>query len=322
MIQTTELPPTATQEFAFTRTLDASVQQVWRAFTKPEHLRHWWGPKGCAIEIAQFDLQPGGKFVYCMRFPGGRAMWGRFVFREIAAPNRLVWINSFSDQNGGLTSNPYIPGWPLETLTTVALSEHGGKTTLSLTATPINCTEEERTTFIGGFESMTKGFGGTFDQLAEYLPKAGVETGDSSGRELTSTRVFDAPRDLVFRMWTEAEHVAKWWGPNGFRNTIHEMDVRPGGQWRIIMHGPGGVDYPNLHVYVDIVAPQRLVLEHQSEPRFRMTVLFADKGGKTEVSVRMLFESAEVRDRTVKKFHAAEGLEQTLNRLGEELARQ
>ena len=321
MIETTEHPKT--QAFAIARTFDATIHQVWNAFTRPEHLRHWWGPKGCSIDISQFDLRPGGKFVYSMTFPGGRVMWGRFVFRQIAAPHRLVWVNSFSDRDGGVTPNPYIPGWPLETLTTVEFAEKNGKTTLSLTATPINCTEEELNTFMGAAESMNKGFAGTFDQLADYLPEMETKAvEDTSTREITSTRIFDAPRDLVFRLWTEPGHVVKWWGPNGFRTTIHKMDVRPNGEWVFTMHGPDGRDYPNHKVFLELVPPERIVYDHVSGPAHRMTVLFADLEGKTEVSVRLVFPTAKLRDHVVKEFNAAVGLEQTLNRLGDELARQ
>jgi len=125
MIETAARPAIG-REFALTRTFDAALEQVWHAFTRPEHLKHWWGPRGCAIEIAQFDFRPGGKFVYCMSFPGGRTMWGRFVFEEIEAPHRLVWINSFSNEQGGVNRNPYDPAWPLETLTAVHLAEQGG----------------------------------------------------------------------------------------------------------------------------------------------------------------------------------------------------
>ena len=166
-----------------------------------------------------------------------------------------------------MNRNPYDSAWPLETLTAVHLAEQGGKTTLSLTATPIHCTEAERITFVGGIESMTDGFGGTFDQLADYLPKVKAEDEeDSSDRELTATRIFDAPRELVFKMWTEAGHVTKWWGPDGFRTTIQRMDVRPGGEWRFIMHGPDGRDYINHKVFKEIVPPERIVYDHVSGP--------------------------------------------------------
>jgi len=83
------------------------------------------------------------------------------------------------------------------------------------------------------------------------------------------------------------------------------------------MHGPDGVDYQNKVVYIEIVKPERLVYSHVSAPQFQMTVTFADDGGKTKLTARMLFESAELRDRTIKAVGAVEGLKQTLGRLGE-----
>src|SRR5437763_2857329 len=113
-----------------------------------------------------------------------------------------------------------------------------------------------------------------------------------AANEIAATRVFDAPRELVWKMWTDPRHVIHWWGPNGFTNTIHEMDVRPGGDWRFVMHGPDGTDYPNHNVYVEVTPPERLVLDHVSSPRFRMTATFEDLGGRrTRLGVRMGFES-------------------------------
>jgi uncharacterized protein YndB with AHSA1/START domain len=140
-----------------------------------------------------------------------------------------------------------------------------------------------------------------------------------SSREIVATRVFDAPRELVFQTWIDPKHISNWWGPRGFRTTTHEMDVRPGGVWRHTMHGPDGTDYPNETVYVEIAKPERLVYDHVSPPKFRTTVTFLDQAGKTEVTVRMLFESAELRDQVALKYGAVEGLNQTLERLGEEL---
>lgn len=138
-------------------------------------------------------------------------------------------------------------------------------------------------------------------------------------REILATRTFDAPRELVFRMWTDPKHIVKWWGPKGFTTTMQEMNVKPGGAWQFVMHGPDGADYLNKNVYVEIVEPERLVYDHTSTPKFRMTVTFASRGAKTEVGVQMLFESAELRDSTVKTFGAIEGLSQTLDRLTERL---
>ena len=146
---------------------------------------------------------------------------------------------------------------------------------------------------------------------------SGSAPADTSDREIVVTRVFDAPRALVFEAWTDPKHLAHWWGPNGFTLTTHQLDFRPGGTWRSVMHGPDGRDYQNEVVYVEIAEPERLVYRHVSAPHFQMTVTFADDGGKTKITARMLFETAELRDKTIKAVGAVEGLKQTLGRLGE-----
>jgi uncharacterized protein YndB with AHSA1/START domain len=162
-------------EFAISRTFDASRDRVWSAFTSAAALAQWWGPKGSKIRVIKLDFRPGGIFHYAMAFQAGHDMYGRFIYREIAAPERLVFINSFSDPEGGITRAPFpqLEGkWPLEVLNTVTLTEQAGKTTISLRGGPINATEEERKMFAGMADSMRQGFGGTFDQLDAYLAKA------------------------------------------------------------------------------------------------------------------------------------------------------
>jgi uncharacterized protein YndB with AHSA1/START domain len=162
---------TAPEEFVISRTFDAPRELVWKAFTDPEHMKNWWGPKGFAVRAARMDLRPGGSYHYCMRSPDGRDMWGKFGYREIVAPERIVFVNSFSDEKGGLTRHPMSPTWPLEMLSTFTFVEHEGKTTLTIRWVPLNATEAERKTFEDGRKGMHQGWTGTLDQLAEYLAK-------------------------------------------------------------------------------------------------------------------------------------------------------
>lgn len=145
---------------------------------------------------------------------------------------------------------------------------------------------------------------------------------DTSDREIVTTRLIDAPRELVFKVWTDPHHLAQWWGPNGFTNTIHQMDVRPGGAWNLTMHGPDGTDYRNESVYVEVVPPSRLVYDHVTGPTFRATATFEEEDGKTRVTLRMVFESAEKRERVEREFGAVEGAKQTFAKLAEYVAKQ
>jgi uncharacterized protein YndB with AHSA1/START domain len=140
-----------------------------------------------------------------------------------------------------------------------------------------------------------------------------------SDRKIVNTRVVDAPRELVFKAWTDPDHLAQWWGPKGFTNTFQEFDFRPGGVWRFIMHGPDGVDYKNRSVFVEIVRPERIVFQHVSGPQFQVTATFAEQSGKTKLTFQMLFDTAAECDK-VKGF-AVEANEQNLDRLEAQLAK-
>ena len=151
-------------------------------------------------------------------------------------------------------------------------------------------------------------------------------------REIRGARVFDAPRELVWEVWTEPEHIGKWWGPNGFTTTTRKMEVKAGGVWRFVMHGPDGRDYQNKITFIEVVKPERLVYKHggtgDKEDRnlepvsFHVTVTFAEEGGKTRLDMRSVFPSAKARDYVVENYGAVEGMHQTLARLEEYLAKE
>ena len=153
-------------------TFDVPRDVVWKAWTERASLMQWFGPKGFTMPAARMDLRPGGSFHYCLCTPDDKEMWGKFVYRVIEAPEQIVLVNSFSDEEGGLTRHPFSATWPLEMLSTTTLVEEGGKTKLTIQWSPLNPTDEERKTFDSSHEGMKQGWTGTFDQLAAYLAKA------------------------------------------------------------------------------------------------------------------------------------------------------
>jgi uncharacterized protein YndB with AHSA1/START domain len=148
----------------------------------------------------------------------------------------------------------------------------------------------------------------------------------TADREIVTTRLLDASRERVWSAWTDPEQIIHWWGPDGFTNTIQQMDVRPGGEWTFIMHGPDGTDYTNRIVYEEVVRPERLVYLHGDpdgppEQDFRSVVTFEDRGGKTFLTMRAVFATKEQLAYVIKEVGAIEGAKQTINHLAEYLAK-
>ncbi len=155
--------------FEISRLYDAPRARVWQAWTEPERLKQWWGPRGFKVHTCKLDLRPGGTFLYGMKAPDGSDMWGKFVYREVKAPERLEFVVSFSDPQGGVTRHPGMENWPRYLLSTVEFSEVSGKTRVKVTWTPHEATEVERKVFEEGRAGMQQGWTGTLDQLEAYL---------------------------------------------------------------------------------------------------------------------------------------------------------
>jgi len=156
-------------EFVISRTLNAPRDKVWRAWTEREELMKWFGPKGVTIPVANLNLRPGGVFHYCMRMPDGQDWWGKWTFREIDAPHKLVLISSFSDAQGGITRHPMAADWPLQTLSTTTFEAQGGNTVLTISWSPWQASYVEMKKFAESHAGMQQGWGGTFEQLTAYL---------------------------------------------------------------------------------------------------------------------------------------------------------
>jgi uncharacterized protein YndB with AHSA1/START domain len=138
---------------------------------------------------------------------------------------------------------------------------------------------------------------------------------NTQGREIRLSRTLNAPVELVWEVWTKPEHIVNWWGPHGFTNTIHKMDVVPGGEWALVMHGPDGTDYKNKSIFKAVVPYKRLVYEHVTAPKFIATIDLEDRRVQTVITWHMLFETAEQFVQVVKTFKADEGLKQNIEKL-------
>jgi uncharacterized protein YndB with AHSA1/START domain len=164
---------TMSKDFVISRVLDAPRDLVWQCFTQPERMKQWWGPKGAKILKSQMNLRVGGTYLYGMQTPDGTVMWGKMVYRAITPPERLEFINSFSDEAAGLTRHPMAPTWPLQMLSIFTFEEQpGNKTKFTVRWSPYNATPEEQATFDAGHASMTGGWSGTLDQFEAYLKGA------------------------------------------------------------------------------------------------------------------------------------------------------
>ncbi|PEJ57118.1 polyketide cyclase [Bacillus sp. AFS002410] len=137
--------------------------------------------------------------------------------------------------------------------------------------------------------------------------------------EIVITRIFNAPRGVVFDAWMKEEHLSKWWGPNGFTSTFQKFDMKPGGVWEFIMHGPDGVDFPNTNIIVEILPLEKIVLKHDVFPHFVATAIFENEGVKTKLTYSSFFEEEpSIFDKV--KTYAVPGAEQTMDRLEMHLA--
>lgn len=142
----------------------------------------------------------------------------------------------------------------------------------------------------------------------------------TADREFVHSRLIEAPVERVYEAFAEPVRLARWWGPDGFTSTFEVFDLRPGGAWRFVMHGPDGTDYPNESVFREVVPRERVVFEHLSaDHHFVMTITFTPRGSRTLVGWRQVFDTAEHRERIAK--FVTEANEQNLSRLAAEVRR-
>ena len=135
-----------------------------------------------------------------------------------------------------------------------------------------------------------------------------------TNRELHVTKLLNASVESVWEVWINPEHIANWWGPNGFTNTIHTMDLTAGGEWRLTMHGPDGKNFPNKSIFVEIVPVKKIAFQHFN-PNYIATIVFTPEGKETLLDWTMKFETPELYETVVKVFKADVGLKQNVEKL-------
>ncbi len=158
-------------------------------------------------------------------------------------------------------------------------------------------------------------------QLLEAMPELAEDE-----RTIVSTRLFAAPRRLVYEAFADPAQVIHWWGPHGFTTTVEEMDLRPGGKWRIVMHGPDGARYPNEMTFTTVVPLHRVELDMVGGKQgaalvhLHKTITWEDEDGQTRLTLRNHFETRELRDENVRTYKSVEGARQLFERLEKHLA--
>ncbi len=295
--------------FTVSRVVDAPRALVYLVHVDPVHIARWYGPGGATVLEAEMDLRPGGVHHYGLRTADGTEMWGKQTFKEVVTNERLVYVQAFSNPERGLERHPLAASWPLQMLSTVTFEDApDGKTKITVSWLPYESDEAGEATFDAARGGMAGGFEGMFANLERYLV--------DSEATIVHSRLLAAPRALVWKALTDPAQVNVWWGPTGYRNTEVTQDVRVGGEWRFTMIGPGGETYPNLVKYLEVLPEERLVFDHGDfeSVHFRSRITLADEGGKTRITLGVVFGDRQARD-AVLRFGAVEGGQQTLAKL-------
>jgi uncharacterized protein YndB with AHSA1/START domain len=298
-MNTTTLPPAAADEFLISRILHAPRALVWQAWTDEQHLKRWWGPHGFDIPQCEMDLRVGGPYRVVMRSADGVDYPITGEFREVTPIERLVMTMDCSEHPSA---------WHDLVRANRAPGDNNPAGVMVQTATFDNLGEATRLSIRTRFESaairdamLKMGMLEGWSQSLERLDTLVVSESGAVDRHILVSRVIDAPPARVFAAWTDPVQVEQWWGPRGFSTRTVSMDVREGGAWRFTLQGPDGVVYAHKVVYSAVVVPERLAYEHSDDvpegaSHFRSTVSFDAHGGKTYLTLFLLFATAAQRD--------------------------
>jgi uncharacterized protein YndB with AHSA1/START domain len=308
------------REIVITRMFDAPRDLVFKAWTDPAHMAQWWGPAHFTNPVCELDVRPGGAIRIDMQGPDGVIYPMKGIYREVVALERISYTNYvFEDAEG----HPQ-----LEVLTTVTFADQGGKTKLTVQETVIKA----RPAVEGALAGMEEGMNQSLDKLSTYLAQGDNPMNDSknattstmlSDREFVMSRVFDAPRDLVFRACTDPALIPQWWGPRRMTTLVDQMDVRPGGAWRFVQTDADGSVYAFRGEYREVVPPERMVqtFEWEGMPGHISveTMTLEELDGKTRMTTHAVYATAEDAQGVVQS-GMEEGARETWERLAELLS--
>ncbi|MEI9888267.1 MAG: SRPBCC family protein [Rhizomicrobium sp.] len=302
----------------FTRLLDAPRELVWEVWTDPRHVAQWFGPAGFSITNHSMTVKKGGTWEFVMHGPDGTDYDNIITYDEIVKPARLVYRHGE-------------PGNPDQFHVTLTFADEGGKTRLVMRSRfPSVAVRDQLLRDVGAAEGGTQ----TLDRLTDYVRQqhAARKKGPAmdivkAGTTVNLTRIFNAPRELVFSMWTDETHFRAWWGPTGSQNGETRLDVRPGGEIFIEMRGPG-FGHPMGGEYVELDPPRRLVFLSRAfqnpDGSWKFvnhnTVTFEELGGKTKMTLHCVVRQAD-EDIGIPVAGMEAGWSGSLDRLGELVAR-
>ncbi len=316
------------KEVFVTRVLDAPRENVWKGWTDPEAVKQWWGPKEFTAPHISIDLREGGRFVYCMRGAGPdgtvKDYWNTGEHRRIEPMKKIVTTMSFADEKGRPVPASYygMPGkWPKEVLLTVTFDEmKSGKTKKT------KLTVKEAGIPSGVIELARLGWEQQFDKFEDVLVLLSGRTkfiAEPGKQEIVMKRIYDAPRALVFKAYTDPSLIPQWWGPRRYATIVDKLEARPGGLWRFLNRDEYGNDYAFHGIYHEVSSPERIVatFEFEGAPGHVSleTLMLEESGGRTILTNRSVFQSVADRDAML-QHGMEEGAVETMDRLAELLA--
>lgn len=297
--QTGSAEPTADREILMSRVFHAPRALVWEAWINPEHVAHWWGPRGFSTVTKRHEFRVGGVWEHTMIGPDGARYPNKSIFREIVPQERIVYSHGGGREDGETPGANFVATWTFE-----ALEPNKTRVTGRLLF-PSVATRDHVVREFGAIEGGKQ----TLERLGEHLAR-------QQSRPFVISREFAAPRDLVWTLWTEREHFARWFGPKGVAITLAQFDPRPGGMCHYRMSMPDGKVIWGKAAYREVVPPEKLVwinsfsdehagitphpLAKDPWPLQLLTVItFAENAGQTTVTVNWWPIDADAEERRV-----------------------